>query len=85
MNQLERQMNKDNFNSKLVINVFLAALFYCHEYLLRVLPSVIVPELMLSLKIGASQVGLISSFYFLTYTLLQVVGNYYDHFGVGYH
>ncbi|MEE3003339.1 MAG: MFS transporter [Pseudomonadota bacterium] len=77
-------MNKDNFNSKLAwLMCFLAALFYCYEYLLRVLPSVIVPELMLSLKIGASQVGLISSFYFLTYTPLQiVVGTIMDHFGV---
>ena len=60
-----------------------AAIFYCYEYLLRVLPAVIVPDLMQTLKISATQIGLISSFYFLTYTPMQIiVGTIMDHFGV---
>jgi MFS family permease len=65
------------------IMCFLAATFYCYEFLLRVLPAVIVPEMMTMLNIGAAQVGLISSFYFMSYTPLQIfVGTIMDHFGV---
>ena len=61
----------------------LAAVFYCYEFLLRVLPSVIVPEMMTAMQVGAAQIGLISSFYFMTYTPLQLfVGTIMDHFGV---
>ena len=62
---------------------FLAALFYCYEYIIRVIPSVLVPDLMLELHIGASQIGLITSFYFITYTPMQIlVGPIIDNFGV---
>lgn len=62
---------------------FLAAVFYCYEFILRVLPSVIVPDMMSNLNIGAAQIGLISSFYYLTYTPLQLfVGTIMDHYGV---
>lgn len=62
---------------------FLAAVFYCYEFILRVLPSIIVPEMMTRLNIGAAQIGLISSFYYLTYTPLQLfVGTIMDHYGV---
>jgi len=77
-----RPTTKDNINYAWIMCIF-AAVFYCYEYLLRVLPSVIVPDLMQSLNIGATQIGLISSFYFLTYTPMQiVVGTIMDHFGV---
>lgn len=65
------------------IMVLLAAMFYSYEYLLRVIPSVIVPELMSSLNIGPRQIGLISSYYFLIYTPMQIiVGTILDHYGV---
>lgn len=61
----------------------LAAIFYCYEYLLRVMPAIIVPDLIHKLSISTSQVGLIASFYFLTYTPMQIfVGTIMDHFGV---
>jgi MFS family permease len=61
----------------------LAAIFYCYEYLLRVMPAIIVPNLIQTLAISTSQVGMIASFYFLTYTPMQIlVGTIMDHFGV---
>ena len=61
----------------------LAAAFYCYEYLLRVMPAIIVPDLIENLAITTTEVGLIASFYFLTYTPMQIfVGTIMDHFGV---
>ena len=61
----------------------LAAVFYAYEYILRVLPSVLVPSLMQTLQIGTTQIGIIASLYYLTYTPMQLfVGTMMDHFGV---
>jgi len=61
----------------------LAAIFYCYEYLLRVMPAIIVPDMIHTLSISTSQVGMIAAFYFLTYTPMQIfVGTIMDHFGV---
>jgi sugar phosphate permease len=62
---------------------FIGAIFYSYEYVLRVVPSVIIPNLMNDLNIDAAEVGMIASYYFLSYTPLQVfVGTILDHFGV---
>ena len=62
---------------------FIGAIFYCYEFILRVLPSVIVPNLMDTLNINATQIGMITSYYFISYTPLQIfVGTFMDHFGV---
>ena len=60
-----------------------AAVFYSYEYILRVIPSILVPSLMQTLQIGPSQIGVIASLYYLTYTPLQLfVGTIMDHYGV---
>lgn len=61
----------------------LAATFYFYEFVLRVSPSVMVPELMKSFNITASTVGILSAFYLYTYAPLQLpVGVLLDHYGV---
>lgn len=61
----------------------LAALFYFYEFVLRVSPSVMVPELMQSFGITASTVGVLSAFYLYAYAPMQLpVGVLMDQFGV---
>jgi MFS family permease len=60
----------------------LAALFYCYEYLLRIEPSVMVPELMHSFDITAGGLSTLVAMYYYAYTPLQaVVGVLTDRFG----
>jgi sugar phosphate permease len=61
----------------------LAALFYFYEFLLRVSPSVMVPELMASFGITASSVGVLSAYYLYAYAPMQLpVGILMDRYGV---
>ena len=60
----------------------LAALFYCYEYLLRIVPSVMVPKLMQNFQVNASGVGYLSTAYLLGYAPMQLwVGALTDRFG----
>lgn len=75
-------MNKSSSAIKWSIWV-LAALFYFYEFILRVSPSVMVPELMQSFGITASAVGVLSAFYLYAYAPMQLpVGLLMDRFGV---
>ncbi|MDR2075202.1 MAG: MFS transporter [Holosporales bacterium] len=49
-----------------------AALFYLYEMVLRVSPSVMTNELMVSFNATSTMLGVIVSFYYYSYTLLQV-------------
>jgi len=61
----------------------LAAAFYFYEFVLRVSPSVMVPELMKSFGITASAVGVLSAFYLYAYAPMQLpVGILMDRYGV---
>jgi MFS family permease len=61
----------------------LAAIFYFYEFVLRVSPSVMIPELMRSFSITASAVGVMSAFYLYAYAPMQIpVGMLMDRFGV---
>lgn len=61
----------------------LAAIFYFYEFVLRVSPSVMIPELMTSFGITASSVGILSAFYLYAYAPMQLpVGILMDRFGV---
>lgn len=61
----------------------LAAVFYFYEFVLRVSPSVMVPELMTSFGITASAVGVLSAFYLYAYAPMQIpVGILMDRYGV---
>ncbi len=59
-----------------------AALFYCYEYLLRIMPSVMVDELAQAFQASATQIGVISACFYFVYTPMQlVVGLLADYFG----
>lgn len=58
------------------------AVFYIYEYLLRVAPSVMTTDLMLSFHIGAAALGNLAAFYYYIYTPMQlVVGLLMDRYG----
>lgn len=60
----------------------LAALFYCYEYLLRIEPSVMLPNLMTHFALTASGLSFVIAMYYYAYTPLQaVVGVLTDYFG----
>ncbi|HLD16487.1 MAG TPA: MFS transporter [Coxiellaceae bacterium] len=60
----------------------LAALFYCYEYLLRIEPSVMMPQLMSYFHLKAAGLGFLISMYYYAYTPMQaVVGLTTDYFG----
>lgn len=60
----------------------LAAAFYCYEYLLRISPSAMVPELMDTFGKSAAAIGLLSTYYFIAYTPMQFpVGVMMDKYG----
>ena len=60
----------------------IGALFYFYEYLLRIEPSVMMPNLMSTFGISAGLLGLIIALYYYAYTPLQlVVGVLIDKYG----
>lgn len=60
----------------------LAALFYGYEYLLRIEPSVMIPNLMSHFGLTASGLAIVIAMYYYAYTPLQVVvGVLTDYFG----
>lgn len=60
----------------------LAAFFYFYEILLRVSPSVMVPELMQSFGVEAAALGLLTSCFYYAYAPMQLpVGLLIDRFG----
>lgn len=50
----------------------LAAFFYSYDFLLRVMPSVMLHPLMHTYGANATQIGLLSAFYYYAYTPLQL-------------
>lgn len=62
--------------------ITLGGLFYCYEYILRISPSIMIPELMASFSIKATQIGVLSSFYYWGYAMGSVlVGPFIDKYG----
>ena len=60
----------------------LGAALYCYAFFQRVVPSVMVADLMRDFAIGAALVGNLSAFYFYSYASVQVpVGVLVDRFG----
>lgn len=49
----------------------LGAVFYCYEYILRIEPSLMVPELMQYFKLSADKFGILVSLYYLAYAPMQ--------------
>lgn len=60
----------------------LAAVFYAYEYLLRITPNVMAPELMRVFSVSAAQLGTLSAFYHYAYSPMQIpVGMLMDYWG----
>jgi nitrate/nitrite transporter NarK len=60
----------------------LGALFYCYEYFLRILPSVMTEDLLKMFNIGGVAFGNLVACYYYAYTLIQLpVGMMMDRFG----
>jgi MFS family permease len=60
----------------------LGALFYCYEYLLRIAPAAMVPELRDAFHLDATAFGSLIALYYLVYTPMQtVVGLAHDLYG----
>ena len=65
----------------------LAAAFYCYEYLLRITPGLMIPELQLAFSVkgqylDATLIGHLSAFYYYAYTPMQLpVGLFMDRYG----
>lgn len=69
-------------NSRAWIIWALASSFYLYELVMRILPSVIVPELMETFSLTTLGVGSLSAFFYYAYTPLQLpVGVFIDRFG----
>lgn len=61
--------------------VLMGGIFYCYEYMIRVSPSVMIPELMKTFSIQAVEIGVLSSFYYWGYvTGSLLVGPMVDKF-----
>lgn len=77
---LSRKSNNITIISWLVCG--LGAIFYCYEYLLRIAPSVMVPELMQSFSVTATGLGSLIALYYYAYTPMQLlVGILLDRYG----
>lgn len=88
-----RMTEKDSlrglFNSKILPWVVcgLAAAFYCYEYLLRITPGLMVPNLQLAFSVkgmplDATMIGHLSAFYYYAYWPMQLpVGLFMDRYG----
>lgn len=60
----------------------LAALFYSYEYLLRVMPAVMEPQLRAEFHIKSAMFGSLVALYYLSYTIMQLpVGLLMDRYG----
>ena len=74
---------KHEFRWNLGIFIYaLATLFLVYEMALQVSPSIMTHQLMSAFKMDAKHLGVMASFYFYSYTLMQIpVGLLYDKYG----
>lgn len=60
----------------------LGASFYLFQFILRVSPNVLEPDILHDLKADAYNFSLLSAYYYVSYSLLQIpIGMLVDHFG----
>ncbi|MGL9758642.1 MAG: MFS transporter [Wolbachia sp.] len=60
----------------------LASLFYAYQYILRVIPNIIAPELITKFDISIADVGQFGGLYYVGYTLAHIpIGLFLDRFG----
>lgn len=76
-----KQMQSVPLSWRAIIVYSLAAAFLCYEMALQVSPSVMTTQLMRDLSVDAAGLGIISGFYFYSYTLMQIpAGLLFDRF-----
>ncbi len=76
-----REMQKEPLTWRAIVIYGLAAAFLCYEMALQVSPSVMTHQLMRDLSVDAAGLGIISGFYFYSYTLMQIpAGLLFDRF-----
>lgn len=57
-------------------------LFYCYQFVLRVSPSIMTPDLMRAFQVNGCALGVLSAFYYYAYDALQIpLGFIMDRFG----
>lgn len=60
----------------------LASLFYAYQYILRVIPNILAPELITKFNISVADVGQFGGLYYVGYTLAHIpIGLFLDRFG----
>ncbi|MDE5063483.1 MFS transporter, partial [Wolbachia endosymbiont of Drosophila chauvacae] len=60
----------------------LTSLFYAYQYILRVIPNIIAPELITKFNISIADVGQFGGLYYVGYTLAHIpIGLFLDRFG----
>ncbi len=79
-------MTSKTKSSQLALGIFIcsiAALFYCYEYLLRIVPGVMEAQLRVAFgNISATAFGTLSAYYYFAYTPMQLpVGLLMDRYG----
>ena len=61
---------------------FLASVFYAYQFILRILPSITIEEIMTRFQIDAGHFGQFSGIYYIGYTLMHIpLGLLLDHVG----
>lgn len=67
-------MSSSNRKSALVAFLIWLSItvFYCYQYILRVLPNIISAEVMTSFEVGASEFGSFAGVYYLGYIILHI-------------
>src|SRR3989339_930967 len=65
-------MKPKTITSKALFIFIVGTLFYCYEYFLQVAPAPITAYLMEAFHANATQLGLISGFFFYAYTIFQI-------------
>ena len=83
MSTVSNELKRKNVNLFIPLTMwFLAALFFFYEFLLQNSTSVMLKPLSASFGINATRFGLLSTFYFLAYSLVQLpAGLLLDRFG----
>jgi predicted MFS family arabinose efflux permease len=66
-------MKAEEKNTFISMLVWLSlTLFYCYQYVLRMLPNIIMPEIMNKYHIGASEFGSFSGIYYIGYIIVHI-------------
>jgi MFS family permease len=64
--------NQQKITSLAIFIFLLSTVFYCYEFFIQVAPSVMTSELMRDFSADATLIGLLSGFFFYSYTVCQI-------------